>query len=423
MYRWTEKTRASGPPRGPWAASRPGTSAPTARRSRPTTWTPRGSTFGRPPASFWSTRTATGPGSRSPYRSLDPLGRGLDARGTGLIDSPILASGAGLGGDDLRPGPRGRVPIPTDKGPGTGPVRGSPSMLRRGTGCSGPRSGHRRRSAGRCPGTMCPFGGRQCWHRSFDTDDREVGAVRAAYNRSRFVMEAELSSVPSRHGPVGGGLEEWQRRVAPTLDREGVPWCSRGGTGRVQGASDPVPQLTIWMNEAGVRAAAEAIPEHIDRASRIDHVGQSTGVRRASVHRHPRARDEGESAGIAAATPPAVASRGWTGMAVHSRSSPRPEGKDPARGEGFPVTRRELRPLKPRFIIYSKRIRAVIATAELAPLEHLYPHDLVTYYRCPYNGAPPRPSRRPIAGSGSEQTDGADGAESEIDFFRPSAGN
>jgi hypothetical protein len=114
-------------------------------------------------------------------------------------------------------------------------------------------------------GVMCPFGGRRCWHRTFETEDREIGGVRQAYNRSRFVMEALLAQA-YRSAPVpwAVALEEWLSRVVPALERDGAPWYVTHSTGSaIQTASVPVSGLSMRTTTAGVRAAASAIPEYL----------------------------------------------------------------------------------------------------------------------------------------------------------------
>ncbi|MCI4358633.1 MAG: hypothetical protein L3J99_06360 [Thermoplasmata archaeon] len=112
---------------------------------------------------------------------------------------------------------------------------------------------------------MCPFGGRKCWHRTFETPDREVGGVRAAYNRTRFVMEALLAQA-YRNAPVpwAVALEEWLSRVVPVLEQDNAPWCLTHSTGSaVMAASTTVSGLSMRTTPAGVRAVASAIPEYL----------------------------------------------------------------------------------------------------------------------------------------------------------------
>lgn len=112
---------------------------------------------------------------------------------------------------------------------------------------------------------MCPFGGRTCWHRTFRTEDREVGVVRAAYNRMRFVMEATLAqayrgTVP----PWEVALADWCTRVVPSLAAASAPWELSGSAAQaIHGRPVPVGTLTFRTNPAGVRAAAASIPEYL----------------------------------------------------------------------------------------------------------------------------------------------------------------
>ncbi len=121
-------------------------------------------------------------------------------------------------------------------------------------------------------GGMCAFGGRVCWHRRFVTEDRELAQVRAAYNRSRFVMEAELGQTyRSARTPWEATLEEWLARVGPALARAGAPWSVQGAAASViRGSADTVASITVRTSPAGVRAAGAAIPEYL-----IEPVGET----------------------------------------------------------------------------------------------------------------------------------------------------
>ena len=120
---------------------------------------------------------------------------------------------------------------------------------------------------------MCFIGGRVCWHRRFALEDREVGAVRAAYNRTRFVMEAELAQA-YRGAPVpwGAALREWTSRVGPALAALGAPWCLSGASAEAVvrgGSAARVLVLTVATTDLGVRAAASAVPEYLTEPAAV----------------------------------------------------------------------------------------------------------------------------------------------------------
>jgi hypothetical protein len=112
---------------------------------------------------------------------------------------------------------------------------------------------------------MCAFGGRVCWHRRCITEDREVAQVRAAYNRCRFVMEAQLGqSYKGARVPWESTLEERLARVGPVLANAGAPWWLDGAAASaVRGSTVAVPAITVRTAPAGVSEAAGAIPEYL----------------------------------------------------------------------------------------------------------------------------------------------------------------
>lgn len=79
------------------------------------------------------------------------------------------------------------------------------------------------------PPTPCMFGGPRCWHRRFLLPFDEAPAVRRAYNRHRFVLEAMVEQAYGRAPvPIESGIREVLERIDAPLSREGVEWFVGG---------------------------------------------------------------------------------------------------------------------------------------------------------------------------------------------------
>jgi hypothetical protein len=111
--------------------------------------------------------------------------------------------------------------------------------------------------------SMCPIGGRQCWHREFTLPIEESLKVRTAYNRTRFVMEAMLGhqyrGVPT---PVDAAVEELADRIhaAP----EPIPWYVGGSLGLyLRGAPVPPRDGDLGTTPEAVTRIAEALKDYV----------------------------------------------------------------------------------------------------------------------------------------------------------------
>jgi hypothetical protein len=110
--------------------------------------------------------------------------------------------------------------------------------------------------------TMCPVGGRTCWHREFTLPVEESIRVRTAYNRTRFVMDAmldqEYSGVPV---PLDAAFEELVDRLNAV---EGLPWYVGGSAGLwLRGAPVAPHDADLGTTPASVGAVAEALRDYV----------------------------------------------------------------------------------------------------------------------------------------------------------------
>jgi hypothetical protein len=115
------------------------------------------------------------------------------------------------------------------------------------------------------PATSCMYGGPRCWHRRFLLPATEAPRVRRAYNRSRFVLDAMVAQayggVPAAIGP---GLAEVVRRIAPTLEAEGVEWYVGGSVSAwLQGAALVPRDLDLGTTRVGVDRIATLLGEYL----------------------------------------------------------------------------------------------------------------------------------------------------------------
>jgi hypothetical protein len=112
---------------------------------------------------------------------------------------------------------------------------------------------------------MCPIGGRRCWQRSFELTDAETALVRAAYQRTRLVMELSIEQAAGRAVPT------WEAAFAETADRieaEGrsdpIPWAlSAASLDRTSGAPAPTGEIVLVTTPAGVTRIAAALREYL----------------------------------------------------------------------------------------------------------------------------------------------------------------
>lgn len=112
---------------------------------------------------------------------------------------------------------------------------------------------------------MCPLGGRVCWHRVFELPLEETPRVRAAYNRTRFTMEAALGQ---RYGggtpPVSQALALVADRLGPALASQGIPWWVGGSAGLlVRGAPIAPRDIDLGTSREGVAAIGGLLEEFL----------------------------------------------------------------------------------------------------------------------------------------------------------------
>jgi hypothetical protein len=111
--------------------------------------------------------------------------------------------------------------------------------------------------------TMCPLGGRACWHRAFTLPLSDSLRVRAAYNRTRFVFEAMLAQA------YRGELPTLPEALAEVAARFGaadpaIEWYLRGSSALwARGAPVSPPDLEVGLRPDAVPRAAEALREYV----------------------------------------------------------------------------------------------------------------------------------------------------------------
>ncbi|MCI4351667.1 MAG: hypothetical protein L3K15_09190 [Thermoplasmata archaeon] len=115
------------------------------------------------------------------------------------------------------------------------------------------------------PSTPCAFGGPRCWHREFELSASETARVRAAYNRTRFVMEAMLAqSYAAAEVPVEDGLRELLQRVpAPASPREAMWWVGGSAAFWLRGFSARPHDLDLGVTPRGAVALGDALAEYL----------------------------------------------------------------------------------------------------------------------------------------------------------------
>jgi hypothetical protein len=115
--------------------------------------------------------------------------------------------------------------------------------------------------------TMCPIGGRLCWHREFTLPVEESLRVRTAYNRTRFVMEAmlghEYGGVPV---PVDAAVVELADRLNGAA--EPIPWYVGGSLGfYLRGAPVTPKDGDLGTTPEAVSRIAEALRDFVTEAA------------------------------------------------------------------------------------------------------------------------------------------------------------
>ena len=166
--------------------------------------------------------------------------------------SPEMVSGPDLGGGYLH------QLTAEASGPGTRFIH---HVQAGGTDAGGPPVGDPVPFGFALAGSMCPFGGRQCWHREYLIDGSEVDRVRTAYNRWRLVGSAMLEQ-RYRHGhrPVAAAVGELVDMVGPDLGRRGHPWYVGGSAGLwVRGIDLEPMDIDIGTDRSGAQQIAERL--------------------------------------------------------------------------------------------------------------------------------------------------------------------
>ena len=113
------------------------------------------------------------------------------------------------------------------------------------------------------PANPCMFGVPRCSHRRFLLQHGEAPAVRRAYNRHRFVLEAMIDQ---RFGhqpvPIENGLVELLERVARPLADEAIDWYVGGSTAAwLLGAKLAPRDLDLGTTRDGVDRLASLLDD------------------------------------------------------------------------------------------------------------------------------------------------------------------
>ncbi len=115
------------------------------------------------------------------------------------------------------------------------------------------------------PGSPCQFGGPRCWHRRFLLPFAEIPRVRAAYNRSRFVLDAMLGQVyGGTPVPIEATLAEIVRRLPPTAGPDAPEWYVGGSTAVwLLGAELGPHDLDLGASRDGVDRLGARLQEYL----------------------------------------------------------------------------------------------------------------------------------------------------------------
>ena len=130
-----------------------------------------------------------------------------------------------------------------------------------GMDANGPPKGNPEPFGWRPSPQMCPIGGRLCWHREFAVPLSDALAVRNAYNRTRFVMEAMISH---EYGGVPVPIDAALETVADQLNaaEPRIPWYVGGSLSlRLQGAEVDPQAIHLGTTPEGIARIATALIE------------------------------------------------------------------------------------------------------------------------------------------------------------------
>jgi hypothetical protein len=134
-----------------------------------------------------------------------------------------------------------------------------------GQDAGGPAKGPLDRLGWAHPPSACQFGGPRCWHRRFLLPFSEAPRVRAAYNRTRFVMETMLDQAFAARPPaVDAALREVVARLRAPLAQEGLPWYVGGSAAAwLLGARVDPADLDLGTTRTGVDRIADLLREYL----------------------------------------------------------------------------------------------------------------------------------------------------------------
>jgi hypothetical protein len=115
------------------------------------------------------------------------------------------------------------------------------------------------------PTQSCDFGGPRCWHREFDLPSSELARVRAAYNRSRFVMQAMLAQAyGGEEVPVEAALRELLDRAgADPTPPEATWWVGGSASLWLRGLGPRPHDLDLGVTATGAAALAAQLEEYL----------------------------------------------------------------------------------------------------------------------------------------------------------------
>jgi len=115
------------------------------------------------------------------------------------------------------------------------------------------------------PASPCQFGGPRCWHRRFLLPFSETPKVRAAYNRTRFVMQAMIDQAyAGAPVPAEVALAEVVDRVRKETGLGEDDWYVGGSAAAmVLGAPVRPNDIDLGVSRAGVDRLGAALGEYL----------------------------------------------------------------------------------------------------------------------------------------------------------------
>lgn len=117
------------------------------------------------------------------------------------------------------------------------------------------------------PPGACMYGGPGCWEKSFLLPEPELPRVRAAYNRTRFVIGPMLrqATEPPPPGVADDGWRETLARIAGPLAAESVPWEVTGPAAAwLQGVPLAVPgEVRLATTPSGADRLGELLEAYL----------------------------------------------------------------------------------------------------------------------------------------------------------------